>query len=72
VDISKPTVPAGSLPITDPPLGEGRHPNTIGEKTASKVEVLYPMLTCLHASTNVLMLADGGEGRIVLDPAQHV
>ena len=35
VDVVKPSVPARPLPITYPPLGEGRHPNTIGLRTVA-------------------------------------
>src|SRR5215208_6764974 len=74
VDVSKPSVPACPLPIADPTLGEANHPATIGIDAIAEVEVLYLylMLARYDGSNDVLMLADRGEGRIVLDPAQHV
>jgi hypothetical protein len=55
-------------------VGEARHPDSIGIQAVAEIEVLHldPMLTGRHASRDVLMLADGSKGRIVLDPAQHV
>jgi hypothetical protein len=74
VDVSKPTVPACPLPIADPTLSEANHPATIGIDAIAEVEVLclYLMLTRYDGSNDVLVLTDGGEGRVVLDPAQHV
>jgi hypothetical protein len=74
VDVGKLTVPACPLPITYPTLGEANHPATIGIHAVAKVEVLYlyPMLASHNSSNDVLVLTDGGKGRIVLDPAQHV
>src|SRR5215210_5963169 len=74
MDISKPTAPACPLPITYPSLGERCHPDAIGEKPIAEVEVLYldPMLARRHAIGDVLVPANGGEGGVVLDPAQHV
>jgi hypothetical protein len=72
VDIGKPTVPPCPLPIADPSLSEANHPATIGIHAVAEVEVLYLylMLASHNSSNDVLVLADGGEGRIVLDPAQ--
>src|SRR5215203_1897817 len=55
VDLTYPTVPACPLPVFDPPLGERRHLDTIGEKAVSDVEVLdlYPMLARRHAIDDV-------------------
>src|SRR5215212_5670978 len=74
VDVVEPSVPACPLPITYPTLSEARHPYAIGIKAVSEVEILnlYPMLTRRYAIDDVLVLANGGEGRVVLDPAQHV
>src|SRR5215208_2130977 len=74
VDVSKPAVPACPLTIADPTLGEANHPATIGIDAIAEVKVLYLylMLARHNGSNDVLVLADGGEGRIVLDPAQHV
>src|SRR5829696_3944324 len=74
VDVSKPTAPACPLPIAYTPLGEARHPTTIDKQPVAEGEILYLylMLTGRHASNDVLVLTDGGKGRIVLDPAQHV
>jgi hypothetical protein len=71
VDVSAPTSP---LTIADPTLSEANHPATIGIDAVTEVEVLYLylMLARYDGSNDVLMLADGGEGGIVLDPAQHV
>jgi hypothetical protein len=72
VDVFWPTVPACPLPIADPTLGEANHPAAIGIDAIAEVEVLYLyLLLASHNSINdVLVLADGGEGRIVLDAAQ--
>src|SRR5215218_6908345 len=74
MDVSKPSVPTCPLPIADPPLSEANHPATIGIDAIAEVEVLYLylMLASHNSSNNILVLADGGEGRIILDPAQHV
>src|SRR5215212_10568835 len=74
VDVGKPTVPACPLPVADPTLSEANHPATIGIHTVAEVEVLYLylMLSRHDSSNDVLMLADGGEGGVVLDPAQRV
>src|SRR5215213_6612385 len=74
VDVSKPTVPACPLPIAYTTLSEANHPATIGIDAIAEVEVLYlyPMLACHNSSNDVLVLTNGGEGRIILDPAQHV
>src|SRR5215208_6062271 len=74
MDVSKPTVPACPLPIADPTLSEANHPATIGIDAIAEVEVLYLyLMLASHNSTNdVLVLTDGGKGRIVLDPTQHV
>jgi hypothetical protein len=46
----------------------------IGIQSVAEVEVLdlYPMLAGCHASTDILVLTDGGKGGVVLDPAQHL
>jgi hypothetical protein len=51
--VSKPTAPACPLTVAYPALCEGRHPDTIGEKTVPEVEVLYfdLMLARCHGST---------------------
>src|SRR5215217_1565048 len=74
VDVVEPSVPTRPLPIANPSLGEGRYPDTIGVQAVAEIEVLHlhPMLAGHHAIGDVLMFANGGEGRIVLDPAQHV
>jgi hypothetical protein len=74
VDVAKPAVPACPLPVAYPTLSEANHPATMGIDAIAEVEVLYLylMLTRYDGSNDVLMLADGGEGGIVLDPAQHV
>src|SRR5215213_1568636 len=74
VDVSKPSAPACPLPIADPTLSEANHPAAIGIDAIAEVEVLYLylLLASHNGSNDVLMLTDGGEGRIVLDAAQHV
>src|SRR5215213_5664973 len=74
VDVGKPAVPASPLTVADPTLSEANHPATIGIDAVAEVEVLYLylMLARDNGSNDVLMLANGGEGRVVLDPAQHV
>jgi hypothetical protein len=71
MDVSAPTSP---LPIADTTLSEADHPATIGIDAIAEVEVfyLYLMLASHNGIYDVLMLADGGEGGIILDPAQHV
>jgi hypothetical protein len=66
VDVSKPSVPACPLTIAYPSLSEANHPATIGIDTIAEVEVLYLylMLARYDGSNDVLVLADGGEGRI--------
>jgi hypothetical protein len=63
VDVAQPSVPACPLAIAYTPLGEARHPNTIGIQTVAEVEILYlcPMLTCCHAINDVLVLTREGE-----------
>src|SRR5829696_537753 len=70
----------GPQAVADPTLAEGGHPRgppirgIAGVESVREIEVLnldrvpaggYPR-------KNVLVAADGGKGRIVLDPAQHV
>jgi hypothetical protein len=51
-----------ATPDNYPAHSEGCHPTTIDIQTVVEVEVLYLMLTCCHASRDVLVLADGGKG----------
>src|SRR5215211_582979 len=74
MDVAYPSVPACPLPIADPTLSEADYPSTVGVHAVAEVEVLhlYLMLTSHNSSNDVLVLADGSEGRVILDPAQHV
>src|SRR5215213_8265602 len=74
VDVSKPSAPACPLPIADPTLSEANHPATIGIDAIAEVEVLYLylLLARYDGSNDVLMLTDGSNGAVILDPAQHV
>ena len=50
------------------------HPTTVGKQAIAEIKVLYLdlILTCCYGINDVLMLADGGKGRIILDPYSHV
>ena len=74
VDVGESTVPACPLTIADPTLNEANHPAIIGIDAIAEGEVLYlHLMLARHDSSNdVLVLADGGKGRIVLDPAQRL
>ncbi len=63
VDVVEPSAPTCPLPITDPTLGEGRHPDTIGIQSVAEVKVLYlySMLTGCYAVNDVLVFAWEGE-----------
>src|SRR5215212_6618598 len=62
--------PRGPETVADPALSEANHPATIGIDAIAEVELLYLnlMLARDNGSNDVLVLADGGEGGIVLDP----
>jgi hypothetical protein len=68
------SAPERPLTIAYASLSKARHLDTIGVQPVAEIEALYLnlMLTGLDASTDVLMLADGGKGGFILDPAQHV
>src|SRR5215212_6573576 len=74
VDVAQPSVPACPLALPYASFGEARHPDCIGEQTVAEVEIFYLnlILACRHAIDDVFVLAYRSEGRIVLDPAQHV
>jgi hypothetical protein len=72
--------PRGPEAIADPALAEGCHERgrsdggIAGVEGVSEVEVfrLERVDASGYPREYVLVFADGGEGRIVLDPAQHV
>ncbi len=68
------TRPRGPHTVSDPALTEGRNPSSTALERVREVEVLhlYRIPTSSYARKYVLVLADGGEGRVILDPAQHV
>jgi hypothetical protein len=72
VDVGYPSASARSLTITYPALGEADHPSTIGIHAVAEVEILHLDLvnTGCYGSNDVLVLADGSKGGIILDPAQ--
>ena len=63
VEVGKPSAPACPLLVAYWTPSKGRHPNAIGIKTITEVEVLYVYLklSCRHAISDIPVLTDGGK-----------
>src|SRR5215203_3357348 len=72
--------PRGPQAVADPALAEGRHPRggtvrrITGVQSVREIVVLHldRVPTGGYPRENIPVAADGGEGGVVLDPAQHV
>src|SRR5215203_5540707 len=72
--------PRGPAAEADPALAEGGHPSGRAIRGIARVEGVREIevldLDCVatggYPREDVIMSTHGGEGRIVLDPAQHV